>query len=392
MMSRRYRRRTMSRSTMAMGATAAVLVAGGAAFALSSAGGDGGDMAGTAPDLGAGAGTGPGTGPGTAPGTTPGTTPGTEPEKTPGKKPGNGAGQAAAARFAPYIDTSLHVPYDMVGTAKKTGVKEFTLGFVSPGGGCTPKWGGRTGLAADKVARQTQALRAEGGDIRVSFGGQSGSELALACPSMDKLTAAYSQVVDRFKLTKVDFDIEGKALENAAASTRRAQAIAALQKQNPGLDVSFTLPVMPTGLTRDGAELVADARKNGVKVSAVNIMAMDYGSSFDGDMGRYAIDAATATQKQLKRALGLGDAAAWKTVGVTPMIGVNDVKNEIFTVDDATELVRFARAKGLGKLSMWSATRDKQCAGGTQATASAICSSVEQGALAFTKALGGYRG
>ena len=41
---------------------------------------------------------------------------------------------------------------------------------------------------------------------------------------------------------------------------------------------------------------------------------------------------------------------------------------------------------------MWSATRDKQCAGGTQATASAICSSVEQGALEFTKALGGYRG
>jgi len=280
----------------------------------------------------------------------------------------------------------------MVGTAKKTGVREFTLGFVSPGGGCTPKWGGRTGLGADKVARQTQALRAEGGDIRVSFGGQSGSELALACSSVDKLTAAYSQVVDRFKLTKVDFDIEGKALENAAASTRRAQAITALQKQNPGLDVSFTLPVMPTGLTRDGAELVADARKNGVEVSAVNIMAMDYGSSFDGDMGRYAIDAATATQKQLKRSLGLGDAAAWKTVGVTPMIGVNDVKNEIFTVDDATELVRFARTKGLGKLSMWSATRDKQCAGGTQATASAICSSVEQGALAFHKALGGYRG
>ena len=79
-------------------------------------------------------------------------------------------------------------------------------------------------------------------------------------------------------------------------------------------------------------------------------------------------------------------------VGVTPMIGVNDVKNEIFRVEDATQLVRFAEAKGLGRLSMWSATRDKQCAGGTQKSASAICSSVEQGALAFTKALGAYQG
>lgn len=388
MMSRRYRRRTMGRSTMAIGATAAVLVAGGAAFALSGAVG-GGESVDEAPDLGAGAGT--GTGPGTGPGTAPGTTPGTGPEKTPGE-PGNGAGQAVDARFAPYIDTSLHAPYDMVGTARKTGVKEFTLGFVSPGGGCTPKWGGRTGLGADKVARQTEALRAEGGDIRVSFGGQAGSELALACSSVDELAAAYGEVVDRFELTKVDFDIEGKALKNAAASTRRARAVAALQKRKPGLDVSFTLPVMPTGLTKDGAELVADAGKNGVEVSAVNIMAMDYGSSFDGDMGQYAIEAATATQKQLKRALGLSDEAAWKTVAVTPMIGVNDVKNEIFTVEDAAQLVRFAETKGLARLSMWSATRDKQCAGGTQASASAICSSIEQDALAFTKALGGYRG
>ncbi|MFI0778411.1 chitinase [Streptomyces sp. NPDC021212] len=387
MMSRRSRRRssTMGRSTMAIGATAVVLVAGGAAFALSGAIG-GGESVDEAPDLGAGAGT--GTGPGAAPGTTPGTEPGT----TPGEEPGNDAGKPANARFAPYIDTSLHVPYDMVGTAKKTGVKEFTLGFVSPGGGCTPQWGGRTGLGADKVAGQTAALRAAGGDIRVSFGGQSGNELALACSSVEELAAAYGEVVDRFGLTKVDFDIEGKALENAAASTRRAKALTALQKRKPGLDVSFTLPVLPTGLTKDGAELVADARENGVKVSAVNIMAMDYGTFFDGDMGQYAIDAATATQKQLKRALGLSDEAAWKTVAVTPMIGVNDVKNEIFTVDDAAQLVRFAEAKGLGRLSMWSATRDKQCAGGTRKAASAICSSVEQDALAFTKALAGYRG
>ncbi|MEU1800582.1 chitinase [Streptomyces sp. NPDC019937] len=378
MMSRRSRRRTVGRSTMAIGATAAVLVAGGAAFALSSAVGGGEAVDEAPPDMGAG------TGPGAAPGTTPGTAPGTESQKPPV--------EAADARFAPYIDTSLHVPYDMVATAKRTGVKEFTLGFVSPGGGCTPKWGGRTALGGDKVAPQAEALRAEGGDIRISFGGQAGSELALACSSVEELTAAYGEVVDRFKLTKVDFDIEGKALKNAEASTRRAQAITALQKRNPGLDVSFTLPVMPTGLTRDGAELVADARENGVKVSAVNIMAMDYGTFFDGDMGQYAIDAATATQKQLKRALGLSDEAAWKTVAVTPMIGVNDVKNEIFTVDDADQLVTFARTKGLARLSMWSATRDQRCPGGARKSASATCSSIEQDALAFTKALGGYQG
>ncbi|WFB09386.1 cellulose binding domain-containing protein [Streptomyces sp. LX-29] len=297
-----------------------------------------------------------------------------------------------AGRFAPYVDTSLHPAYDLLGTAKKTGVKTFNLAFVTSGGDCTPKWGGVTDLGADAVAKQIGELRKAGGDVRVSFGGAAGSELGLVCSSASELAAAYGKVVDAYKLTKVDFDIEGGALPNTVANTRRAKAIAQLQKKHPGLDVSFTLPVMPTGLTQDGVNLVEDAKKNGVAVSAVNIMAMDYGSSFTGDMGQYAIEAATATQAQVKGVLGLSDAAAWKAVAVTPMIGVNDVAVEVFKVDDAKQLVDFARSKGMGWLSMWSATRDKQCPGGAQNHASPTCSSIVQDDHAFTKAFAAYQG
>ncbi len=308
------------------------------------------------------------------------------------KAPEAGVAAKAAVAFSPYVDTSLYPPYDMADTVKKTGVKTFNLAFVTSGGGCTPKWGGSGALGDDAVAKQIPALRKAGGDVRVSFGGANGSELGLACKSVNELTAAYGQVVDRFALKKVDFDIEGGALPDAAANTRRAQAIAQLQKKHPGLDVSFTLPVMPEGLTQDGVNLVADAKKNGVKISAVNIMAMDYGASYDGDMGKYAIQAATATQGQLKKTLGLGDAAAWKAVAVTPMIGVNDVQKEIFKVEDAKELVTFAQSKHLAWLSMWSSTRDKACPGGPQNSAQPTCSSIDQGPLDFTKAFGAYRG
>lgn len=206
------------------------------------------------------------------------------------------------------------------------------------------------------------------------------------CTSADSLAAAYGKVVDTYGLTKVDFDIEGAALPDTAANTRRAQAIAQLQKSHPGLDVSFTLPVMPEGLTQPGVDLIANARQNGVAISAVNIMAMDYGPAYSGDMGGYAIQAATATQAQIKGVLGLGDAAAWKAVAVTPMIGVNDVSSEVFTVQDATQLVEFARAKGLGWLAMWSGARDKQCPGGAKNSADPTCSSILQEPLAFTKA------
>ncbi|MGR6970579.1 glycoside hydrolase family 18 protein [Streptomyces cynarae] len=304
---------------------------------------------------------------------------------------GSGTGSTTNAGFSPYVDTSLYPAFDLVAAADATGVKNYNLAFVTDGGGCTPKWGGVSDLGNDAVAAQIGALRAKGGDVRVSFGGASGSELATTCSSADTLAAAYGKAVDAYKLTKVDFDVEGGALPNTAANTRRARAIAKLQQQHPGLDVSFTLPVMPEGLTQDGVNLLADAKSNGVRISTVNIMAMDYGPAYSGDMGTYAEQAATATQAQIKSVLGLTDSAAWKTVAVTPMIGVNDVSSEVFKVDDATQLVAFAKSKGLGWLSMWSAARDKQCDGGPKPAADPTCSSITQDRFAFSKAFGTYK-
>ncbi|MFJ4004168.1 cellulose binding domain-containing protein [Streptomyces sp. NPDC090023] len=313
----------------------------------------------------------------------------TQPETpVPTKAAGNGT--KAAAGFAPYVDTSLYPAFDLLGTADATGVKNFNLAFVTDGGGCTPKWGGVSDLTADGVAAQIGDLRAKGGDVRVSFGGASGSELATTCSSADALAAAYGKAVDAFKLTKVDFDVEGGALPNTAANTKRAQAIAKLQAAHPDLNVSYTLPVMPEGLTQDGVNLLADAKANGVRVDGVNIMAMDYGPAYSGDMGDYAIQAATATQAQIKGVLALSEDDAWKTVGVTPMIGVNDVATEIFKVDDAGQLVDFAKSKGIGSLSMWSGTRDKACDGGTKPTADATCSSITQDKFAFSKAFAAF--
>ncbi|KUL38241.1 glycoside hydrolase family 18 protein [Streptomyces regalis] len=316
--------------------------------------------------------------------TPPTSTPTTKPSETPGTGTGTTAG------FAPYIDTSLYPAFDLLASAEATGVKDYNLAFITDGGGCTPKWGGVTDLGGDAVAAQIGDLRAKGGDVRVSFGGAAGSELATTCSSADALAAAYGKVVDAYKLTKVDFDVEGGALPDTTANTRRAQAIAKLQAAHPDLDVSFTLPVMPEGLTQPGVDLLANAEQNGVQINTVNIMAMDYGPAYSGDMGTYAEQAATATQAQIKSVLGLSESAAWKTVAVTPMIGVNDVTTEIFKVDDATQLVNFAKSKGLGWLSMWSATRDKQCAGGEKPAADATCSSILQDKFAFSKAFATY--
>ncbi|QMU75355.1 sugar hydrolase [Streptacidiphilus sp. PB12-B1b] len=324
----------------------------------------------------------------------------TSPTPTAAPTTGTGSGTSADAAFSPYVDTSLWPPYDTAAAAKAGAAKDDNLAFITAGSGCTPEWGGVSTLADTPDPGQMNELRAAGGDVRVSFGGANGTELAESCTSVSSLAAAYQQVITAYRLTKIDFDVEGAAASDTAGITRRDQAIAQLQAaaktQGRTLDVSFTLPVLPSGLVQSGTDLLQDAKANGVDISAVNIMAMDYGDSAapdpSGQMGTYAIDAATATEAQIKSIFGWTDAQAWAHVAVTPMIGVNDTSDEVFTVADATQLAAFATGKHLAWLSMWSAARDQECSGGAQSYASPSCSSIVQTQYAFAKALGAYTG
>jgi hypothetical protein len=322
--------------------------------------------------------------------------PSTSPSASPSPTASSGSPAAGAAGFAPYVDTSLYPPFNLVTTAEATGVKQFNLAFVVAGGsgGCTPEWGGVTAIGADPVASQIAALRAIGGDVRISFGGEDGSELAQTCTGLSQLEAAYQDVISGYDVNKIDFDIEGAAVDDTAASALRDQALVALQARDPGLQVSFTLPVLPSGLPADEDAVLTGAVRAGVDISAVNVMAMDYGDgaapSPSGQMGTFAIDAATATDAQVASAMGISDAAAWPKVAVTPMIGVNDTGDEIFTVANARQLAAFAAGKHLAWLSIWSAGRDQECAGGAAGFAEPTCSSIVQTPDAFMDALGAY--
>jgi hypothetical protein len=46
--------------------------------------------------------------------------------------------------------------------------------------------------------------------------------------------------------------IEGAAVQDQHSITLRDQALAGLEKANPNLHISFTLPVLPTGLVASG--------------------------------------------------------------------------------------------------------------------------------------------
>jgi Glycosyl hydrolases family 18 len=262
----------------------------------------------------------------------------------------SGSGNFPARFSAPYLETWNNV--SLTGLATATGHKFYTLAFMISGGGCAATWNGDTALSSNKFVTDLANLRAMGGDVIISFGGASGTELGDACTSVEALQAAYQAVITKYALKWMDLDIESGAESKTAAVDRRNKALKNLKDANPGLRVAYTLAVSPSGLPQAQRNLLANAKTNGLNVDVVNVMAMDYGSC-NIDMGKAATDAATATRAQLKT-LGLTSA-----VGVTPMVGVNDTTCENFTTGNATTLVDFANAADfVDLLAFWAVGAD----------------------------------
>lgn len=283
-----------------------------------------------------------------------------------------------ASFYAPYQDMTIGQP-SLQSVMKATGQKYFTLAFITSGGGCKYSWGGSTPTLASDLSY----IRSHGGDVMISFGGAAGTELGLACKSVSSLQAQYQAVINTYKVSHLDFDIEGGTEGDVTSYTRRNTALAALQKANPGLTIDFTLPSDPTGPTSQDMGLLNNAKAHGVNFSIVNLMTMDYNGP-DNHMGKDAIQAANALFSKLKGMYPAKTTAQlWSMVGLTNLIGQNDTPQEIFTLNDAKLVLAFAQQKHLGELSIWEVSRDNGSCPGSP-NDNDTCSSISQATYAFT--------
>ena len=308
----------------------------------------------------------------------------------------------ATPAFSPYVDVTLTPTYPFQSPAANP-VSNAYLGFVvtKPSAPCTPTWGGYYTLAAADTQLNLDAriaqLRAQGGSAMISFGGQANTEPAVSCHSQADLRAAYLAPIQRYHATAIDLDVEGSNLADGAADPRRATAIAAIQRRLAGqgrhLQVWMTLPVSDQGLTPQGVAAVRAMLAAHVALTGVNVMAMDFGSGSGAGRDMFAtIERALYASHGQARALygaaglGGGSSAAWQHLGVTVMIGQNDIPGERFTVADARHLARFAGAEGLPRVSAWSLNRDTECgsAFAQVGVVSDTCSGVTQAPLQFT--------
>lgn len=313
--------------------------------------------------------------------------------------------------FASYVDVTATptFAFEQMGSSSNS---DAVLSFIvsSPADTCTPTWGGVYALDQARGAldldRRIARLQQQGGSVAISFGGLNNKELAVGCADSSKLLSAYRSVLDRYDVNTIDLDLENTGLTDTQAGARRATTIAKLQAERRAngkqLAVWLTLPVTPQGLSESGTAAVSQMLSKGVDIAGVNVMTMDYGSSLA--KGQNMLSGSESALIQTKRQLGilyqqagtpLNDATLWSKLGATPMIGQNDEANEIFTLENAKGLNKFAHDHGLGRMSMWSANRDLTCSDNYVDTkvVSSSCSGVNQGKQSFATLLSaGFKG
>ena len=291
--------------------------------------------------------------------------------------------------FSPYKDVGISMNWNtnVMSTAATGALKPLLT--VLPGKVPAVTWAFATGecgqenwagIAPDVLAAANVKGFADANkDYVISTGGAAG---AFHCSSPEGMRTFINRYASK-NLVGVDFDIE--AGQSAAEIDSLVKQVAAVEADYPTLRFSFTIATLgsrnggaataPYGdLNINGYNVIQALKKYPLANYTINLMVMDYGSPSPSvcvvangrcDMGQTAIQAV----KNLSTRFGV----PYSRIELTPMIGVNDVNDELFSLDDTDAMVDWALSNQLAGVHFWSVDRDTPC---SQTTASPICSSV----------------
>lgn len=279
------------------------------------------------------------------------------------------------------------VPLSLLETPASTlmpGANALTLAFAS--GECGQEhWGGLPAQAV--AAANVAALSKAGINYIISTGGEGNMFTCDSDTGMEQFITRYETP----HLLGFDFDIESNQTPEMAHALIKRIKVAQIRR--PHLRISFTVATFAasdTGqasLNAQGQVVLSAIREQQLAHYFINLMVMNYGpASPAGCVVRKGRCDMAASGAQAARNLNTRYGVPMARIELTAMLGVNDVVDNVFTVDDARELAQFVRNARLGGLHFWSLDRDSPCADGATAV-SPTCSSLNtQLPLAFSHA------
>ncbi|KAJ3209071.1 hypothetical protein HK099_008596 [Clydaea vesicula] len=294
--------------------------------------------------------------------------------------------------FSPYKDITVNLDWNTFNLRTKvsgtiqsvlsaipSGMETLTWAFAS--GECGNElW---AGVTPSQIKVNVNLFVNAGKKYIISTGGAAG---VFTCGT----DAGFLKFIETYysaNMVGVDFDIEGGLTQSQIQSLIQRTKFA--QTKYPNLRFSFTVATLGgnslNSLNYLGNLVVTEIKTSGLSNYYINLMTMDYGPASSSvcvlnasgkcDMGLSAIQAVN----NFKNFYGI----PYSKIEVTPMIGMNDIVDEIFSLSDAKVLTNFVKLNKLGGLHLWSFDRDTDC---ILSVAAPYCNSFGQGGVVgFTK-------
>jgi hypothetical protein len=298
---------------------------------------------------------------------------------TAGSRPGTAPAAPPRTTFAPSVNVTSASRPSLSTIAEVSGARTLTLvsALPSAGGLCDLKWGGTVEPKA--YANEIAAGLSSGIGLIASIGATNGVDLAHACGSVAALETQLTKVLD-LGVRSVDVTVGGASLADGLANARLAQVVVRLKAQYPGLGISYTLPAAVSGGASATAESITKplvaAENAGAVIDRVNVVPVDVAAPLDilkpllgrvgtADMVDSLLTAAIGVHDQIMKIQGLDAAAAWRVLGVTPVIGGGDLAGKPSQmVGSVGRMADFAKSKGLGLIGFLPLNTGQTCLGG----------------------------
>ncbi|WP_338634924.1 hypothetical protein [Spirobacillus cienkowskii] len=265
--------------------------------------------------------------------------------------------------FSPYLQISLYDGDQLINILNSLNLRKIILAFIQDGKKCLPSWDGSfyNSLTEQKYIKTFKLLKENSIEYQISLGGADGHDLSIQCANSAELFQAYEKIYNLYSPLGFDFDLESRILSKPNSINKIIQAIKIFHTKYPNVLITLTIPTMPYGIENRTKKLIKDLAANKITFT-VNLLAMSYHKKYNQNMAKYAIQAANNLKFFLNSVYPKKDRKEiWKIIHITPMIGINDIKNEVFTIANVSELKSFADKVNIGGLHMWSLDRDKPC-------------------------------
>ena len=292
--------------------------------------------------------------------------------------------QISAITFSRSMQERMRSLIGLPGRDFPDGVKALTLAFAT--GECgAERW---DGLDSDSMVNATLTkLQRSNIDYVISTGGADDVFTCSSEQGMEKFIARYNSP----QLVGLDFDIEAGQSEQVIDNLVKQIHIAT--QRHPHLRMSFTLTALASttpdqpALNAHGALVMKAIARMGLKNHFVNLMVMNFGEAkpencvVEGTRCAMAASAIVVAQnfaREYRMPL--------QRIELTPMIGVNDLVDNIFTLSDAQKLASYVHSNDLGGLHFWSLNRDGMCPPGPLVVSPSCHGLPGVDSLAFTNA------